>query len=101
MASATIELELPKLAGSRLSAQEFLSELPDDLTMISVLIDCSYSAVAAQGYVDELCKGILELRGAAMLMLKSPSEDVLRNALRSVNLRSVGPLGVERARAVA
>jgi len=97
MASATIELQLPRLAGTRSAAQEFLSELPADLSMISVLVDCSESAVAAQGYVDELCKGILELRNAAMLTLKSPSEDVLRNALRSVNLRSIGPLGVERA----
>ena len=97
MASATIELQLPRLAGTRSAAQEFLSKLPADLSMISVLVDCRESAVAAQGYVDELCKGILELRKAAMLTLKSPSEDVLRNALRSVNLRSVGPLAVERA----
>jgi len=96
MASATIELQLPRLAGSRLGAQEFLSELPDDLTMISVLIDCSESASAAQCYVDELCKEILELRRAAILTLKSPSEDVLRNALRSVNLREIGPLAAER-----
>jgi len=97
MASAIIELQLPRLAGTRFAAQEFLSKLPADLSMISVLVDCSESAVAAQGYVDELCKGVLELRGAAMLTLKSPSEDMLRNALRSVNLRNIGPLGVDRS----
>lgn len=93
-----IRLELPRLGGSRWSAEELAQSLPADLRGFEVELDGSKMATAAQGFADELCKQILEVRQADRLILRETPEIFTNHVVRSSELRRCQRVSVEGAR---
>lgn len=86
--------KLPELVGSRSSALRLTAELPSSLETLIVAVDCSAVLSASQGFVDELCKQILEERRAEELQLLYPSERMAIHAQRAAELRNLEGLVV-------
>lgn len=89
-----IELRLPKLVGTRGRAEQIASELASDLSSSMVTVDCADVLSGAQGFTDELCKQILEVRGARELKLVAPPASMAEYALRSARLRKLEGLKI-------
>lgn len=74
----TFAIILPRLAGARGRGAEIASALPGNLSDATVTVDCSELMSAAQGFTDELCKQMLEVRQASSVVFtKAP--DRFRN----------------------
>lgn len=78
---------LPRLVGARQKAQELTAILPENLSKAIVVVDASGSKAMAQGFIDELCKQVLEVRFAPKLIVKSVSEHSKAYFVKSGELR--------------
>lgn len=94
MAETTIELTLPEYGGSRASAADFTASLPEDLTGITVRLDCSQGFAISQSFSDELCKQILQLRRASSLILQEPPQRMAVHSTRAADLRALEGLQI-------
>lgn len=92
---AKYSIELPTLAGTRWSAQELISKLPEDLSSSSVELDCSLARSTSQGFADELIREILELRGARSLRFLATPLPLAAEALESAELRGLQGLELQ------
>ena len=77
-------IQLPKLAGSRISAAELMADAPRDNTL---LISHEGVESLAQGFVDELCKQLISRRIDRVTFI-SPSERFMEYFMRAHMLRS-------------
>lgn len=81
-------IEPPRLSGVRTKAAEITADLPDDLSSDTVIVDATNMQAYAQGFVDELCKQIVEVRKAKNVIFVAVNERTKENARRSANLRN-------------
>jgi hypothetical protein len=75
------------LSGTRQRANDFLWELPEDLSEATVTVDASEMKAYAHCFVDELCKQIVQVRNAQMLIIRSDSEKLRQQVTSSAQLR--------------
>lgn len=75
-------------SGSRQRAVILTAELPDDLSEADVIIDASERKAYAQGFVDELCGQLAQVRQAASLTIISDDEILRKRAETSARLRN-------------
>lgn len=80
-------MELPRMNGARESAERFTKDLPSDLSDCTVELDGRIMRVSSQGFADELCKQILEIRNASSLILRDVPEILSVYVLKSAKLR--------------
>jgi hypothetical protein len=85
-------LTLPRLAGMRARAIELARALPDDLSDCRVNIDCSQNLSAAQGFVDELIKQLVEVRSCASVHVLNARQPLEQLARESCERRGYGEL---------
>lgn len=83
--------------GARSSAEEFTKDLPSDLSGCTVELDGKIMRVTSQGFADELCKQILEIRNASKLVLRDVPEILSVYVLRSAKLRNCERVSVEKS----
>lgn len=86
--SQIFRMKLPMMNGARESAERFTKDLPSDLTGCTVELDGKIMRVSTQGFADELCKQILEIRNASSLILLDVPEILSVYVLRSAKLRN-------------
>lgn len=72
-AQAEYTITLPKLVGARSSADELTAELPADLSTADVIVDATANQASSQGFVDQLCTQIMEIRLAKSLTVVNHS----------------------------
>ena len=89
-----IMLVLPRLAGTRAAAIELTAALPQDLAGAVVRVQAADVVSAAQGFVDELCVQLLEVRRASGIVLSDPPDRVASYAELSARLRGFGEVVV-------
>jgi hypothetical protein len=88
MESADAALFVPEYAAARGTAGDLCAaQLPDDASTARVTLDLSCAAALGQGFLDELCKQVLEVRGAAALDVSGATERMSMHLLRSAKLR--------------
>lgn len=75
------------LSGVRQRAVEITATLPDDLSDADVVIDATNRKSYAQGFVDELCSQIAQVRKARSLTIISDNEVLRKRAETSAQLR--------------
>lgn len=78
---------LPRLIGSRASVADLLSELPEDLSSETVILDYSENLTASQGSMDETFKQIMVDRNASSLVCRNLSERSKVHLVRASELR--------------
>lgn len=81
-------IEPPRLSGVRSKAVEITAELPADLSHDTVIVNATNMQAYAQGFIDELCKQIAEVRQAKQLVFVAVNDRAKANAERSANLRN-------------
>jgi len=85
-----LRITTPDHAGSRDQAQDLAALLPDDLTGVAVMIDCSDLLIATPSFLDEIVKQVLERRNAMALEVSDASERARLLLTRSAQNRGVG-----------
>lgn len=75
------------LSGMRQAAVKLTAGLPADLSDADVIIDATNRKSYAQGFVDELCSQIAQVRSAATLTIISEDEMLIKRAETSAHLR--------------
>lgn len=95
--SKIFHMELPKMNGARSSAEVFTKDLPSDLSDCTVVLDGKIMRVTSQGFADELCKQILEIRNASKLILLDVPEILSVYVLRSAKLRNCERVSVDKS----
>lgn len=75
------------LSGVRQRAVELTAGLPEDLSDADVIVDATNRKSYAQGFVDELCSQIAQVRKANSLTIISDNEILRQRAETSANLR--------------
>lgn len=81
-------IELPRLSGVRSKAVEITADFPADLSHDTVIIDTTYTQACAQGFVDELCKQLAEVRKVKHLIFVAANKRTQEHAERSAKLRN-------------
>lgn len=81
-------IEPPRLSGVRSKAVTITEDLPDDLSNDTVIVDTTYTQACAQGFVDELCKQLAEVRQAKHIIFVAANARTKENAERSAKLRN-------------
>jgi len=76
--TAEYTITLPRLIGTRSGADELVSELPDDLSNANVIVDATENQASSQGFVDQLCMQIMEVRLAKSLTVVSETGNLRR-----------------------
>ncbi len=94
MDQSPFELTLPRLGGARASAADLVADLPEDLSNRVVIVDCSAAEAITQSYSDELCKQVLQLRKAAGLVLRFPTQRMATHSRMAVQLRGLSGLEI-------
>lgn len=89
MATANIEVILPEFFESEAVAAGLLAELPEELHGVSVTVDCGQASAATRNCTDQLCRELLEVRGAEELVLRRPPESMANATLGSSYLRGL------------
>jgi hypothetical protein len=84
-----MQVKMPDHAGSRDQAQDLLSPLPNDLTGMSVALDCSNVLVSTPSFMDEIVKQILEQRHAKTLEVSCGPQRACELLKRSAENRGV------------
>lgn len=80
-------LALVGLYGSRERAAELCTQFPDDLSDVDITIDTRHLSAASQGFIDELCKQIAEIRKSKTLVVVGANESFRNKAETSSVLR--------------
>lgn len=75
-------------SGSRQRAVTLTADLPDDLSEANVIVDASEKKGYAQGFVDELCAQLAQVRNAYSLTIISDDETLRQRAETSARLRN-------------
>lgn len=75
------------LSGARQRAITLTAELPDDLSNADVIVDASNRQAYAQGFVDELCGQIAQVRKAHSITIVSDDAMLRKRAETSAQLR--------------
>ena len=87
--STTYTLDPHPLSGTRQRAEDLVSELPDDLSGATVIVDVSRMQSYAQCFIDELCKQILQVHQAESLRILHGNEILKSSFSFSAQLRSL------------
>lgn len=82
-------IELPRTAGSRERADELTSVLSGDLKAQTVVLEAQCMKAGAQSFADQLCKQILEVRGAERLEVRHATPMFARYLSNSARIRRV------------
>lgn len=84
-----IHISLPRLIGSRESADDLLDSVADDLAGADVLVDCRELLTASPSFADQLVGSSLDLGRAAHLVLLSPPPAFRSDVERSARKRGL------------
>lgn len=80
-------LALVGLYGTRERAAELCTQFPDDLSDVDMILDTRHLSAASQGFIDEVCKQIAEIRKSKTLVIVGASESFRKKAETSSVLR--------------
>ena len=88
MAAASLEIEIPRLLGSRESARELVSSiLPPDVTGFTIILDFADAESVAQGCCDEIIKELLLRKATEVFVANNNLTNVVRYLSTAVTLR--------------
>jgi len=82
-------VEIPRVAGSRRRAEIVSSDLPPDLSSVTVEVFAAEVTSASQSFADELCTQILVERHALRLVVHDASPRFANYLNTSARLRDV------------
>jgi len=94
MATASIEVILPELFENEAATADLLAEIPGELSGVSVMVDCGQARAGTRICTDQLCRELLEVRGAERVVLSRPPESMANATLGSSYLRGLQGLTV-------
>ncbi len=70
-----VDIVLPRVVGTRPSAQAFLREVPQQLSGMDVVLDCRGLMDGTASFADEIVRAVLCERGASSLVALGPGPD--------------------------